>query len=287
MSARHRFSALAVSALFFASVAVGVDRAAAQSVRSGHALAPVRLSLVHPGVLSVGTDASYPPMESSNVHRPGTYVGADIDLAGALAKAAGIKSTRIVDTAFDSIIPALQRGNFDIIMSSMNDTPARRKQITFIDYMRLRAAESILVPKSSSLHAGGYAGLCGHSVSVESGTVELDGLNAANKSCSSKIDIHSYSQDTAAFQALASGHVDAYTTDLPVALYYAKNYKQAIRFAGKSFGSGAYYGIGILKRAKALKATLAHALNVIRHNGVYLKILRHYGLGATALPGSR
>jgi polar amino acid transport system substrate-binding protein len=152
--------------------------------------------------------------------------------------------------------------------------------------MLQNAAESILVPKGSSIHANGYSGLCGKSVSVESGTVELGDLNTANKACSSKIDIHSYPQDTAAFQALASGHVQAYTTDLPVALFYVKAHNGAIRFAGKSFGSGAYYGIGIQKSAGSLKATLTRALNTIRHNGVYVGILKKYGLSSTALPGS-
>ena len=242
-----------------------------------------KLSLVHPGFLSVGSDTTYPPMEASVPNKPGEFYGADVDLAGALAKALGLKGARIVVTSFDSIIPALQRRNFDIIMSSMNDTPARRKQIDFIDYMRLNAALSILVAKSSSIHAGSYSGLCGHTVSVQSGTVELDGLNAANKSCSSKMSIKQYAKDTDAAQAFLSGHVDAYTTDLPVALFYLKKYASQIRFAGKSFGAGAYYGIGLLKSATALHASLGNALVTIRRNGTYIRILRRWGLGQTAL----
>jgi polar amino acid transport system substrate-binding protein len=242
------------------------------------------LKLVNPGYLTVGSDTTYPPMES---FANGTYVGADVDLAQALAKAMGLKGAKIVNNSFDTIIPAMTiRHRFDVIMSSMNDTPERRKQITFIDYIRLNAAESILVPKGSSLHANGYAGICGHSISVESGTVELGDLQTANKSCKNKIDIHHYTADTAAFQALLSGHTEAYTTDLPVALFYAKNYASRVRFAGKSFGSGAYYGIGLQKSAGGLKAALARALHKIRSNGVYLRVLRKYGLGSTALPGS-
>lgn len=242
-----------------------------------------KVSLVHPGYLSVGSDTTYPPMEASVPNKPGQFYGADVDLAGTLARAMGLKGARIVVTTFDSIIPALQRWNFDIIMSSMNDTPARRQQIAFVDYMRLNAAISILVGKSSSLHANNYSGLCGHSVSVESGTVELDGLNAQNKTCSSKMSIKQYGKDTDAFQAFISGHVDAYTTDLPVALFYVKKYPGQVRLAGKSFGAGAYYGIGLLKSATALHAALVKALNTIRHNGTYIRILRRWGLGQTAL----
>lgn len=262
----------------FATAAVGSRPMLAAS----HASRAAGLTLIHPGYLSVGSDTTYPPMESKDLQHGG-YKGADIDLANALAHAMGLKGARIVPTVFASIIPALQRHNFDVIMSSMNDTPDRSKQISFVDYMRLTAAEAILVPKNSSLHAGGYAGICGHTISVQQGTAELDDLNAANKKCKSKIDIKSYSLDTDAFQALASGHVDAYTTDLPVALFYLKAHSTAIRFAGKAFGSGARYGIGVAKNATALRAAIVTALHKIHVNGQYIRILKRYGLGNTAL----
>ena len=256
--------------------------AAPHAAAASHPALAARLSLIHPGYLSVGSDTTYPPMESKDLQHGG-YKGADVDLANALAHAMGLKGARIVPTTFASIIPALQRRNFDVIMSSMNDTPERRKQIAFVDYMQLNASEAILVPKGSSIHAAAYAGVCGHTISVQAGTAELDDLNAANKKCKSKIDIKSYNLDTDAFQALAAGHVDAYTTDLPVADFYVKAHSSAIRFAGKPIGSSARYGIGVAKGATALRSALVSALHRIHVNGQYLRILKQYGLGGTAL----
>jgi polar amino acid transport system substrate-binding protein len=253
-----------------------ITHAASRSLRAAH------LALIHPGFLSVGSDTTYPPMESKDLQHGG-YKGADIDLANALAHAMGLKGARIVPTTFSSIIPALRRGNFDVIMSSMNDTPDRRKQITFVDYMRLTAAEAILVPSRSSLHVTGYTGVCGHTISVQAGTAELDDLNAANKKCKTKIDIKAYNLDTDAFEALASGHVDAYTADLPVALFYVKAHGGAVRLAGKAFGSGARYGIGIGKNAAGLKSAIVSALRQVHANGQYARILKKYGLSGTAL----
>lgn len=271
---------LAACLLLACTGASGIGNSVAQA--AAHSNRVVHLALIHPGYLSVGSDTTYPPMESKDLQHGG-YKGADVDLANALALAMGLKGARIVPTTFSAIIPALQRRNFDVIMSSMNDTPARRKQITFVDYMRLSAAEAILVPKNSSLHPGGYAGMCGHTISVQAGTAELDDLNVANKACKTKIDIKSYSLDTDAFQALASGHVDAYTTDLPVALFYVKAHSGAIRVAGKPFGSGARYGMGIAKNASSLKSAITVALRKIHASGQYLRILKKYGLGGTAL----
>ncbi|MGH2444127.1 MAG: transporter substrate-binding domain-containing protein, partial [Chloroflexota bacterium] len=202
------------------------------------------LHLIHPGILTVGSDTTYPPMESRDVHT-GKNVGADVDLAKALAHAMGLRGANVVTTNFNTIIPSLQRRNFDVIMSSMNDTPLRRRQIAFVDYMR--ASEGIVVQKSSSIHGNSYAALCGHSIAVESGTTEFDGVKQANKHCAKKIDVHTYTLDTAAFEAFASGHTVSYSGDLPVCALYVKKHP-ALRLAGKAFGAGENYGIGVLYR---------------------------------------
>lgn len=252
------------------------------SQAASHSLKAPNLKLVHAGYLSVGSDTTYPPMESKDLQHGG-YVGADVDLANALAHAMGLKGARIVPTNFNSIIAALGRGNFDVIMSSMNDTPARRKEINFVDYMKLNAEEAILVPKSSSIRGNSYSALCGHTVSVEAGTAELADLLTANKKCSKKFGIKQFTADTDAFQALQAGHVDAYTTDLPVALFYSKAHAGALRFAGKAIGSGAKYGIGVPKSNNPLRTAIAAALAKIHKNGQYARILKKYGLASTAM----
>jgi len=118
---------------------------------------------------------------------------------------------------------------------------------------------------------------------AEAGTVELDGLRAADKKCGRKMNIAIFTKDTDAFQAFASGHVEAYSTDLPVALYYVKQHPGAIRMAGKSFGSGGYYGIGISKSNPGLHAALVRAFQAIHRNGQYQRILKKWGLSSTAI----
>jgi len=278
MSIRLGFGAsLASLTLVLAGLVSGPGSASAQHRSATHAAA---LKLKNAGYLTVGTDATYPPMESydSAAHQ---YVGADIDLANALAKAMGLKGAKIVNHTFDTIILSLQKGDYDVIMSSMNDTPDRAKQIAFVDYMR--ASEAILVRASSGIHANSYSGMCGHSVAVEDGTTEAFGLDAANKKCSNKIDIKKYPQDTAAYQAFALHKADAYSGDLPVAALYAKNSHGQIVLAGKPFAAGQDYGIGLLKNNPGLKAALVSALRKIRSNGSYSKILSKWGVGGAGL----
>ena len=274
MTSRVRILAAIMAACILVPISGYGSAGAARTHSSSH------LDLITSGTLTIGTDATYPPMESVDP-QTSQFVGADIDLGTALAKAMGLK-VKWVNNSFDSIIPAMQRKRFDAIMASMNDTPDREKVISFVKYMR--ASIGILIRSDESVKANGYSGLCGHSVGVERGTVELDGLLAANKKCKgSKIDIHAFTKDTDAFQALASHQAEAYTGDLPVVLNYIKMHRGQYKMAGKAFGAGQDYGIGLLKSNGALKTALQKALNTIRKNGRYAKILKKWGIQGAKL----
>jgi polar amino acid transport system substrate-binding protein len=207
-------------------------------------------------------------------------VGADVDLANALAHAMGLKGAKIVSADFNSIIPAMTiRHRFDVIMSSMTDNSDRRKLVAFVDYMK--SAESILVRSSSSIRGNSYAALCGHSVAVESGTTEYAELTAQKKKCS--IDVKAYTHDTDAFNAFKARHTDAYTGDYPVVVLYVKQSGGSFRMAGKPFSSGEKYGIAIPKGATGLRNAISKALHKVRASGQYQRILNKWGLGAAAL----
>jgi polar amino acid transport system substrate-binding protein len=238
------------------------------------------LGLVNPGYLTVGTDASYPPMESKDPQTQ-QYVGADIDLANALASAMGLKGAKIFNASFDSLIPSLQAKRFDVIMSSMNDTPERAKRVAFVDYMT--ATMGILVKKGSPIKANSFSALCGHTVAVERGTVEQQDLMSANNSCSSKIQTVVTTTDTDAYQSFNSGHADAYTSDLPVVAYYIHKFPTRFQMAGKPISAQAKYGIALNKTDGALKTALRDALVKVRANGQYSKILKKWGVAGAGL----
>ena len=80
-----------------------------------------------PSVLWVGTNADYPPFESWEGEE---IVGFDMDLLQLLSEQLGF-SYELVETPFDSLIPELQSGNLDLVISGMADTPDRRTQVDF------------------------------------------------------------------------------------------------------------------------------------------------------------
>jgi ABC-type amino acid transport substrate-binding protein len=117
-----------------------------------------------PAIKSAGqivycSDISYPPEESFAAgNKP---IGSDIDIGTGIAKLMGVKAT-FKNTTFDSIIPALTTKKCDAIISGMNDTASRRKQVDFVDY--LKVGQSLMVKKGNPEHITTLAALSGKRV---------------------------------------------------------------------------------------------------------------------------
>ena len=130
----------------------------------------------------------------------------------------GVKA-EFKNTIFDSIIPAILTKKCDAVISGMNDTAERRKQVDFVDY--LKVGQAITVKKGNPEHFTTFASLSGKRVSVESGTTNRDFLAEASKRLVKQgkkpITIVTFPKDTDAFAALLAGRVDAYYADAPPA----------------------------------------------------------------------
>lgn len=81
--------------------------------------------------LVVGLQSGYPPFDFRD--KEGNIVGFDIDVAHLLGKKLG-KEVVLKDMEFDALILALKQGKIDLIISGMNITPPRRKEIFMVPY---------------------------------------------------------------------------------------------------------------------------------------------------------
>jgi polar amino acid transport system substrate-binding protein len=175
------------------------------------------------GSIAYCSDISYAPAEYYQLVRSGGReftrkpVGADIDTGREVAKRLGL-TARFVDTPFSGIIDALAAHRCDAIISFMNDTPARRRQLAFVDY--LRAGQSLMLKKQNAGQIHQVADLSGRSVAVEAGTTEEAFLARENATLRqagrTPIRVVSSRVDVEAIDALARGRVDAYFGDTPV-----------------------------------------------------------------------
>ncbi len=234
-----------------------------------------------PAIKSAGkivfcSDISYPPEESFAAgNKP---IGSDIDIGTGIAAQMGVKAS-FKNTTFDSIIPALTTKKCDAIISGMNDTSARRKQVDFVDY--LKVGQSLMVKKGNPEHLSTLANLSGKRVSVESGTTNRDFLAAQSakltKAGKKAITIVTFPKDTDAASALKAGRVDAYFGDSPVVVYYA-NRDHSFAVGGSPINP---IPIGIaIRKGDPLKAATQKALNALYANGTMKKIVAKWGMSS-------
>ncbi|WP_371479582.1 ABC transporter substrate-binding protein [Kitasatospora sp. NBC_00315] len=253
------------------------------------ARAAVPQALRSAGVLRVGTDLNYPPVEFRGPD--GKPAGLDPDLANALGDLLGLR-VEIVDTPFDKLIPGLNDKQFDIAMSALSDVPQRRDGtddagkptgqagVDFVDYFI--AGTSILVPKGNPKGVRTLEDLCGTTIALQRGTTQDELLGRQAAACArlgKPLQIHRFDSDAEALAEVASGKAVAGFNDYPVAAYAAKTTDGGNRFqvAGAQSQSSPY-GIATAKSETALRDVLATALNQLIRNGEYGKILAKWDI---------
>jgi len=252
--------------------AAGAAVVASTAVASSSAITPPP-AIKSDGKIVYCSDVTYPPEE---FFQGSKAVGSDVDIAAAIAKLMGVTS-QIKNTTFDSIIPALLAKRCDSIISGMNDTPARRKQVDFVDY--LKVGQSLMVKKGNPEHITTLASLSGKRVSVESGTTNRDFLAAQSKVLVAKgkkaITIVTFPKDTDAAAALKASRVDAYFGDSPVAVYYVKQ-DTSFQIGGQPINP---IPIGIaIRKGDPLRAATQKAIAALYANGTMKKIVAKWGM---------
>lgn len=224
-------------------------------------------------------DTTYPPMESIV---NGKAAGADIDIANAVAKQLN-STAKIQTTGFDVIIPALLHKKCNAIISSMTITPQRAKSVHFTPYIDVGAF--LMVKKGNPDHISTLASLSGKSAAVESSTTELAALQAENKILQKQgkpqITIKSYPADTAAAQAILSGHVSAYFADAPPVLYYIRKTNGEFETAGSQIET-APEGIAT-RKGDPLGAQINNAIQALYLKGQMKQILAKWQASQFAL----
>jgi polar amino acid transport system substrate-binding protein len=245
--------------------------------------AQVPAAIKSTGKLTVAADATYAPNEfiAPDGH---TVIGMDADLMNALGAVMGLK-VDIVNATFDTIIPGLAAGKYDIGASSFTDTKEREKTVDFVDYFT--AGTSFYAKASSNPGVSTLEDLCGKTVSVEKGTTEEEEATEQSGKCTKagkkSVTVLVYPTQNGANLAISSGRAELGMADSPVAAYQVKQSSGTFKLYG-TYGS-APYGLAIPKGSGMTTPVLA-ALKVLIANGTYMKILEKWGVqsGALATP---
>ncbi|SEE58815.1 ABC transporter substrate-binding protein [Streptomyces sp. Ag109_O5-10] len=241
------------------------------------------------GVIKVGSDIAYPPVEYME---NGKAVGVDPDIADALGKQLGVKF-EFQNGKFDNLIVGLQANRFNVIMSAMNDTKDRQNGIDsdtgkkvgsgvdFVDYFT--AGTSILVQKGNPKGIKSLDDLCGKVVALQKGTTSEGIAKAQSEKCkkdgNKAIDLQTFDTDPEALLRLKQGASVADLNDFPVAAYNAKTSGGGKDFevVGEQIEAGPY-GIAVSKQNTQLRDALQAAMAAIIKSGDYQKILEKWNV---------
>jgi ABC-type amino acid transport substrate-binding protein len=172
--------------------------------------------------LTVGTSADFPPV-SFKKEGSSQIVGFEDNMLQYLTNKIGDKySWKQLD--FNGLIPALQSGRLDLIVSGMYDTAERAQAVDFVDYMKIPLA--VLTKKENTAKVSGPMDLCGKSVAYLLGSPpELDQINAWSKACEkagkSKISSTGFQSVAQAVANVSNGRTFAELEGDIVVLYIA------------------------------------------------------------------
>ncbi|UOQ57154.1 ABC transporter substrate-binding protein [Leucobacter allii] len=286
MKIRYALPALAAAAVLTLTGCVNDDGAAegggeetAAAIEADQAavdLLPAEIA--DAGVLTIGTDAEYPPNEYKDAD--GKPVGWGVDLAEAVSAKLGLEPEWEI-LGFDAIIPRIQEGALNMGSSSFTDTVERQKSVDFVNF--LNAGTQWAAAPGADIDP---ADACGLTVAVQATTVQdTEELPAKSAACEEAgkdpIEVLRFDGQPEVTQAVVDGRADAFSADLPVTGDAVAKLDGKLEVVGDVFDA-APYGFATQKDSDVTLAVQA-ALQSLIDDGTYLEILEGAGIESGAV----
>ena len=234
------------------------------------------------GTLVIGSDSTYAPNEFLDADGK-TIIGFDVDLFDAVAAKLGLK-TEWQTATFDSIIPGVSSGKFDVGVSSFTINEERMKEVNMISYFS--AGTQWAAKAGSTLNPDDA---CGKKIAVQTATVQVDDVTARSKKCTDagkpKITIDQYQAQSDATNAVVTGKDEAMLADSPIVAYAVKQTNGQLALLGDIYDS-APYGYAVGKDKTEFANVISEAVNAVIADGSYKTALSKWGVEAGAVTTS-
>jgi polar amino acid transport system substrate-binding protein len=231
--------------------------------------------------INVASDIPWEPFEYNDAS--GKLIGFDVELGDLIGQKLGTKVT-FNKQAFDSIIPSLEAGTHDIIISDMNDTLERQQKVDFVDY--LIAGSQLIVNKGNPEGIMSSADLCGKTAIAEKGTTQIDVYASMSATCKTNgkqpITVISLPDAPNAYNALRANKGVAVMLDAQVAGSVATtagggSYFEVVNDPAAPHGyEPALVGIATLKADSKLRDAIQAAVKSLIADGQYATLLGKY-----------
>lgn len=224
-------------------------------------LAGLSLSATAADNIRFATEASYPPFEFMDANN--TMQGFDIDLAKALCQEMQANCT-FTNQAFDSLIPSLKFRRFDAVISGMDITPERLKQVAFTKPYYDNSA--LFIAQKGKF--ADLATLKGKRVGMQNGSTHQKFLTEKHPEIT-PVPYDSYQN---AVLDLKNGRLDAVFGDTAVVNEWLKQ-NPNLGAVGDKVTDAAYFGTGlgiaVRQQNTELLTKLDAALAKVKQDGTY------------------
>ena len=210
------------------------------------------------------------PFVEADPARPDRVVGFDVEIAEIIARGLD-RSATFMNIAFTSIDQSIERGDADIGLGGIEDTPARRRTMApTVPYYRFREVLSVRDADASRFRT--LADLRGRRVGTLGGTIAYEILLRAERDFD--IKAVSYDDDVHPYTDLIIGRVDAVLLDNVLAERRRRT-TSGFTIQPESVATGHYVGV-LAARNAALRESVNEVLRNAMRDGTLERIFRKW-----------
>jgi polar amino acid transport system substrate-binding protein len=210
------------------------------------------------------------PYVYNDPSHPDQYIGYEKEIVDALAAAMG-RPAEFVPSDWETLVSALQRKSFDVIVNGLEPTADRQKQILFSKPYYVFQLALTVRSDEQQIHS---------LADCRNRTVGTLGNTAASRLLEKeRIPMKGYADPIAAYRDLELKRIDAVIMDVPAEVFYvSKNTK--LKRATEPFFRGTY-NIGLRKGDESLKSEVDAAIDKITNDGTLEQSCANGACGTT------
>lgn len=230
------------------------------------------------GTLTIATDPTFPPFEFTADDNT-TIIGFDIDLAHAVGDVLGV-DVGFKTAKFDSIIPGLKAGKYDMSVSAFAITDERKKQLDLVPYAASGDNVAVQAGNPHGLSTD-WETLCGAKLAIAKGTTQaLETAPSFSEKCvaagEEPLDVDLYPDEQAATLALTSGRAQAKLTDAMTLAYAVEKTNGKMEISNGDTINKVPVGMAVSKDSELTPALVA-ALKIIAGDPKYDEVIEKWG----------
>lgn len=234
------------------------------------------------GELVVGTEMQFAPFDFLE---NGQQAGFNKDLFAEVGKLMAVK-VRFVDLPWESVLPGLNAGKFDMVAGPLTVTKARMGRYAFT--LPIADGTDALLKRASDGSLKQSSDIAGKVVGAGKGSAQLDQLKAYVATLPKPPTVREYVDNNQAYADLAAGRLAVVANSLTNVAYVAKQRPAMFAVVQPAFGAKVYFAYCMRKDADSapLNAAFNAALVTLNQNGTLAALQKKWFGVAVDLPST-